>query len=142
MWVLDLCAGAGGLGLEALSRGAAGAHFVEQNPRALQILRRNVEELHFTESTLIQKADVRRLVLRGFPRKYGWIFFDPPYKADLYEPVLSGLAQNLPLEATGTLIVEHDRRQAPAQSAGCLIRTDHRQYGDTAVSFYRLKEEP
>jgi 16S rRNA (guanine(966)-N(2))-methyltransferase RsmD len=140
MWVLDLFAGSGALGLEALSRGAAGCLFVEQNPAALQVLRRNVAELGFESSSQIQRGDALRALKRHLPHRFGWIFVDPPYRAGLYQPILELVERGQHLAEGGLLIVEHDRRHPPAQSTGCLIRTDHRQYGDTEVSFYRCEK--
>jgi 16S rRNA (guanine966-N2)-methyltransferase len=133
--VLDLFAGSGALGIEALSRGAANATFVDSAPAAIQAICRNLE-------TLGLDADVRRQDARAFLRaardarhEYDLVFLDPPYRlaAELgreLSPALAGL-----LAPHGRVVSESDRR-APLDLAPDLSRTDERHYGDTLIRIH------
>lgn len=138
--VLDLFAGTGALGIEALSRGAARAVFVEKGHRACEALRRNLRELKLAERAAIVPLDVRaalpKLALAG--ERFDWVFLDPPYaEGDTTAEILGGLADGDVLSPAGVIVVEHDKRHRPPESAGGLFRTDHRSYGDTELTFYR-----
>ena len=138
--VLDLCAGAGALGLEALSRGAAGAVFVDQDRKAIDALRANIDTLGLQDRSQVHRGDARS-VLRRLNGKFHWIFADPPYRSGLAGPLLAELGADGRLLADGAVVVvEHDRRLPPADRHGCLVRTDLRRYGDTEVSFFRRSE--
>src|SRR4051794_25934067 len=136
--VLDLYAGTGALGIEALSRGAASAVFVEREHAALLALRRNLREMGFEGRGTVMAADVctalRRLAARG--DRFSWVFLDPPYVKET-EGVLAELSGSSLLTPCAVLVVEHDRRHRPPLSVGGLFQTDRRQYGDTELSFYR-----
>lgn len=141
--VLDLFAGSGALGLEALSRGADHTVFVDQAPAALEVLRANLRSLGFGDRATVLRADA----LRALPRlerageRFGWIFVDPPYASGLADAVLERLGTGDLVAAEGVVAVEHDRRRSPAQRSGVLIRDDQRRYGDTVLSLYR-RERP
>jgi 16S rRNA (guanine966-N2)-methyltransferase len=131
--VLDLFAGAGTLGLEALSRGAAEATFVESAPRALAALRANLEALG--EDAKVVRGDALRW-LRGASagaRQYDLVFLDPPYRraAELGEE-LSDLLP--PVLAPGALVVAESDRRAPLELN--ITATDERRYGDTLIRIH------
>ena len=139
--VLDLYAGTGSLGLEALSRGADRVVFVERDRHALGVLRHNLRELGFAPRATVIAADVRtglrRLAgsVQGEDR-FSWVFMDPPYAAET-EAILSELSSADLLAGCAVVIVEHDKRHRPPPSLGGLFLTDRREYGDTELSFYR-----
>jgi 16S rRNA (guanine966-N2)-methyltransferase len=137
--VLDLFAGTGALGLEALSRGASAAYFVEKDGRALGSLRRNLRELGLAERAHVRAGDVRTILrqLVDEGARFGWVFVDPPYASGQVEPVLALLAGGNLLASGAVIIVEHDKRHLPPESVGDVHLTDRRFYGDTGVSFYR-----
>ena len=130
--VLDLFAGSGALGIEALSRGAARVTFVDQQPRGLAILRQNLDALGFKERANIIRGDVVRW-LEASPeavRSARFVFLDPPYD----DVVLDRALQSLDRQVTdATVLAEHSRRhQAPALSR---LKVDRqRRYGATTVS--------
>jgi len=139
--VLDLFAGSGALGLEALSRGAARAVFVDGSPRALAALRRNIRRL--------DAGPVR--VLRGrvtevLPRlardgeAFDLVFLDPPYGKGLAGETLSHLGRGDLLRPGARLVVEHEA-DAPPPSGEGLTAQDTRRYGDAALSFYHVPSE-
>lgn len=142
--VLDLFAGTGSLGIEALSRGATGADFVERDARALAALHRNLRELGFAGRSRVLSGGVQSVLHRlsghSEGRVFGWVFLDPPYASGEADPVLSLLAGSDLLAEGAIVIVEHDRRHLPTEVVGTLVMTDRRFYGDTGVSFYRLQQ--
>jgi 16S rRNA (guanine(966)-N(2))-methyltransferase RsmD len=137
--VLDLFAGTGALGIEALSRGATGACFVEREHRALQALHRNLRELGLASKARVihseAHAALRHMGQDGV--RFGWVFVDPPYAAGVTGSVLELLAGNNLVASGGLIIVEHDKRHVPPDAVGDVRLTDRRFYGDTGVSFYR-----
>jgi 16S rRNA (guanine966-N2)-methyltransferase len=130
--VLDLFAGSGAMGLEALSRGARRATFVDSGRPALEALRANLRELSLDARVVAEDA-VR--FLRRPSDRYRWVFVDPPYRSDLAVQTLGLVGESL--SDDGVVLVEHDRRNDPGDRHGNLIRTDSRRYGDTVISFYR-----
>ena len=137
--VLDLYAGSGALGLEALSRGAPAAVFVERDGSALSALRRNLREAGVTDGrATVIGADVRSALrkLGGGKQQFSWVFLDPPYVKET-DGVLAELSGGNMLTACAVVIVEHDKRHPSPPSVGCLFLTDRRNYGDTELSFYR-----
>ncbi len=108
---LDLCAGTGALGIEALSRGAASVQFVERDPRAAQALRDNLARLKAQGG---QVAGVDALTyLRGAPQPYELVFLDPPFAQDLWTAMAQRLEQGGWLTASAWIYVESPRPAAP-----------------------------
>jgi 16S rRNA (guanine966-N2)-methyltransferase len=132
--VLDLFAGSGALGLEALSRGARSVTFVDSGRPALEALRANIAALGVEAQ--VAPTDVLTF-LRRAAVPVDWAFVDPPYRSDLAVKTLELLGAWLTDD--GVAVVEHDRRNPPLDSHGSLIRTDSRRYGDTLIAFYRKR---
>ena len=136
--VLDLFAGAGGLGLEALSRGAAHVTFVDTAKPALAAIRGNLRDLQLTARATLQAADAVGFAARAQPaRPWDLVLVDPPYASDLAVRAVAALPPHA-LAATAAIVIEHDRRHAPPSALGSLLRTDERRYGDTLLSFYKV----
>ena len=137
--VLDLFAGSGALGIEALSRGAEAAVFVEQHPTALAVLRRNLELCGLTAQTAVLAqpvaAALRGLAAQG--RNFTLVFCDPPYGQGLVRDTLERLGEVGLVAPGGLVAAEHSRRDEPAPEYGALARIQERRYGDTVVTFYR-----
>lgn len=137
--VLDLFAGTGALGLEALSRGAAQAVFVDQSAEAVRIIRANIQRLGVEDQAAVLQGAVSRVVgrLAGKGALFDLIFMDPPYgKGDIAAtlPLLSGLAH-----PEAMLMVEHSVKEDLPDSSGPWILMEDRFYGDTAISFYAIQ---
>jgi 16S rRNA (guanine966-N2)-methyltransferase len=131
--VLDLFAGSGALGLEALSRGAARATFVDDSPRALRVLRENAAALGAGDRAEIVRADALRHVA-GLPAgAYGIAFADPPYGQGLAAALLEAFAAT---PFAGLLCVEHGRAEALPELPGARTRG----YGDTRLTFVPAPE--
>lgn len=138
--VLDLYAGVGSLGIEALSRGAGHATFVERDPDAMAALSDNLRTLGFAAATttLLKPADRAIRWLGGQGDTFAVVFSDPPYAAEAGESTLRALADAGLVAANGRVIIEHDKRELLPERVGPLERVDERRFGDTTVSFYRL----
>jgi 16S rRNA (guanine966-N2)-methyltransferase len=128
--VLDLYAGSGALGLEALSRGAGHAVFVERDPAAVRTIERNLHRLRLHATVLRQDAVA---VLASETRKYDLVFVDPPY--GMYADVEAQLARYLPsvVADEGVVVVETDARTRPALP---LEERTSRAYGSVRVTVY------
>ena len=137
--VLDLFAGAGGVGLEALSRGAAHATFVESDARAVTALRDNVEALGVGGLVRVRRADVLRelAALYRDGERFDVVFLDPPYDTGLVETTLQVLGGGGLLLAEGLVIAQHFTKRAPAATLGALAAFRSRRFGETTLTFYR-----
>ena len=136
--VLDLYAGSGALGIEALSRGAASATFVERSPRCAAVLRQNLEELGLLERGELVVADVPRALsrLREQHRRFELVLLDPPYASEEAALALAALAGSELLPDGAMVVVESSRRRPPAPVEG-LEPIDERRYGDTLITRLR-----
>lgn len=135
--VLDLFAGTGAFGIEALSRGAASATFVEQNKEAVQCIRDNLQHCHLSGD--VRQADVFSFLAKPPEVPYDLIFADPPYlksEGDLADsPMVEGLVPFM--GANGLFVWEHYAGQQ-LQTAYPWEVTRHRTYGETGLTFLRL----
>jgi 16S rRNA (guanine(966)-N(2))-methyltransferase RsmD len=136
---LDLFAGAGGVGLEALSRGAARAVFVEQDAAAVTALRRNIGTLRVQGATRIIRADAGRALglLAADGERFELIFLDPPYDAGLVVKTLTRLADGSLTTADTLVVAQHFTKQPPPDSVGALTAFRARRFGETTLTFFR-----
>jgi 16S rRNA (guanine(966)-N(2))-methyltransferase RsmD len=134
--VLDLFAGSGNLGIEALSRGATDAVFVEPEHAAAKAIRGNLAAAGFTGEVLPVTAARALAVLAARGRRFGGVFMDPPYDRGWVQRTLAALASSGIVEPGGWVVVEHGRDEAPAERVGTLVGADHRRYGDTRVALF------
>ena len=136
---LDLYAGTGAVGIEALSRGAAIVLFVESTARAVQLIRRNLTSLGIESGFQILQQDVSRALRVLEPGTVAdFIFLDPPYeREDAYAKVLSTLAASPMLKSETIVIAEHPKRFEPGEEFTSLRRFRKLVQGDAALSFYR-----
>jgi 16S rRNA (guanine(966)-N(2))-methyltransferase RsmD len=141
---LDLYAGSGAVGMEALSRGAASVDFVEKAPAALKVLRGNLERLGLTVGFRVHAAAVAAFLRRVAssapkPGRYEVVFLDPPWDAaSEYAATLRLLGSSAAvLLADGALVIaEHRRKEHLEDRYGSLARTRLLEQGDAALSFY------
>ena len=130
--VVDLFAGSGALAIEALSRGAHFALFVDNAPEARAVLRANVEAFALGGVTRIGRADATRLGSAPAAGRFGLAFLDPPYGKGLAGPALASLIDGGWLEPDALLVVEEAAKAEIAAPAG-LESVDERAYGDTRI---------
>ena len=150
---LDLCAGTGSMGIEALSRGAKHVTFLERDPRCIEIIERNLHTCGLLTESRARYHLLRRDVVKGITHLckrstlFGIIYFDPPYGLDvvggsqLYTSCLSRLAESALLCVGGVLLVEHTKQYVVPEAVGSLKRCRQARYGDTVVSFYKKSDE-
>ncbi len=142
--IIDLFAGTGAIGIEALSRGAAEVVFVENHPRAVALIRRNLASLGIRSGATVLALDTHRGLEKLASRQkreaasFDFIFLDPPYAAAKdYPRVLEFLGSADLLASTGIVVAEHRRSFDLPEAAGTLLRYRVLEQGDAALSFYR-----
>jgi len=136
--VVDLFAGSGALGLEALSRGAAACWFVEREAAAVGAIGANVRSLGVEALAIIERKDARRLGSKpADARPFDLAFLDPPYGEGLAEQALEALASGGWLAPRAVVVVERGSRDASETSAG-YERMDERRWGQAQVSFLQV----
>jgi len=135
--VLDLFAGSGSLGIEALSRGAASAVFVDRSKMALSALRRNIEALGLAHQSRIFQWDISKHLngLQAAPRPFDLVFMDPPYETGAITPTLNALVACRALRSGTRIVIEHSRREAIVYPDDAMTLMDQRRFGKTLVSF-------
>jgi 16S rRNA (guanine966-N2)-methyltransferase len=131
---LDLFAGAGGIGIEALSRGAGRVVFVDDSRDSLDTVRNNIDEAGFGD-----RAECLLLKAEAFVKRssgpYDIVFLDPPYELDP-GPLLTLIADSGLVKPGGIVIAEHFKKQLSPPRAGALALYREAQYGDTVLAFY------
>lgn len=135
---LDLFAGTGSVGLEALSRGAATVTFIEKDRRAVGALRSNLERLSLVPQARILSGDVLLVLerLQGAGERFDCIFLDPPYGGDLAARCIEVLARGSLLSENGLLVAQTFHKTPLPEQAGVLRRVWHRRYGESRLSLY------
>lgn len=139
---LDLCAGTGALGIEALSRGAAHVTFVDQSRKMCELIEANLKTLDVEKSGIeIITNDALEFLRRHVKKaelEFDIIFFDPPYGAD-YEGVLDLIGEQAPriLSDEGIVIVEHHKKKALLERFAAVTRCRELKQGDSMLSFYQ-----
>jgi 16S rRNA (guanine(966)-N(2))-methyltransferase RsmD len=135
--VLDAFAGTGALGLEAISRGASHATFVERDAGALRVLRENVNACGVADACAIIRGDFPDVRLRASSSggtSFDLVLLDPPYEIEDLAGIVAGAASLV--ASPGRLVLEHSRRRPSPEAAGALRRTRVLTAGDSALSFY------
>lgn len=138
---LDLYAGTGSVGIEAVSRGAAMVYFVESSRRAAEIIQRNLRELGIESGVRVwlKQANAAIRELDDKLAQADFVFLDPPYRLrDAYGATLLRLSES-PLSGTAVVIAEHEKRFDPAEKFGRLRKTRRLEQGDAALSFYGME---
>ncbi|MDH5563268.1 MAG: 16S rRNA (guanine(966)-N(2))-methyltransferase RsmD [Nitrospirota bacterium] len=138
--VADLFAGSGSIGLEALSRGAAKAVFVEQHSEAGQTIEKTLRQFNVATKSRVLIQDVA-LAMKN-PLLVGWqpfdvLYFDPPYRFEHSLDLLMQIANAELVAQTGHIIYEHFAKMTPPSSLGPWVLTRTTKYGETALTFYR-----
>lgn len=135
--VLDLFAGTGALGIEALSRGAESAVFVDNSRESLSVIRRNVESCALDDRTNIIKWNIEKNLncLKAVKTGFDLVFIDPPYHRNLLKPTLFNIDQSNALKNGSCIVVEHAFLEPIPTDLLAFELTDQRRYGKTLVSF-------
>lgn len=142
--VLDLYAGTGGIGIEALSRGAEWADFVEQNAAAAAVVRANIAHTKYEDVARVHQEPVATFLSRAerdpAPRPYDLIVMDPPYADPDLAPTLERVGASPLVESATVLVIGHSPRVTLPERAGKLERLRERCHGDSCFSIYEAAE--
>ncbi len=139
---LDLFAGTGSVGIEALSRGAAQATFVEKNPAALKTLRENLEITRFTDRARVSQLDVFEWIKRQSGSSYDFVYVAPPQYSKLWSKALRKLDLNVELiNPDAWVIAQINPKEYQALELETLVEFDSRTYGRTQLVFYERPGE-
>ena len=135
--VLDLFAGTGAFGIEALSRGAQSAVFIDNRPKTISVLKKNLSGLLLEHQVSVIRWDIIRNLncLLSMPAAFDLIFMDPPYNKNMIIPVLGHLHTCQCLANGALIVVEHSNREMFSPDPWPFEITDQRKYGKTLVSF-------
>jgi len=140
---LDLFAGTGNIGLEALSRGALKATFVENNRALVDGIGKNIEICGFGGKSEVLKSDFIEAIQSLAKRSdtFDILFADPPYEQGFVSRILEHPGSGTLMAMDGLFAVQHSVREAAAMDASAqLVLTDQRQYGDTILSFFKKRD--
>jgi 16S rRNA (guanine966-N2)-methyltransferase len=135
--VLDLFAGTGALGIEALSRGAEYVVFIDNNQRALSAIARNLKSCAYSERTKIFKWDISKNLncIKSSMPAFNLVFIDPPYSQNIIKPALFNLYRSNSLASGAYVVIEHTASEPLPADLGQFAIDDQRKYGKTLVSF-------
>jgi len=138
-WVLDLFAGTGSVGIEALSRGAAGALLVERDPRALATIQENLRATGLGEKAQVVRADAFELLQRAPRRPVDYVYIAPPQYHDLWARALTGIdASPEWLNPDAWVIVQVHPNETHELALHRLVEVQRRKYGSTLLVFYEF----
>jgi len=142
--VVDLFAGSGALGIEALSRGAERADFVDLQPLANRALRSNLTALALDSRARIWTSELPLGLKRlgAVLLEADLVFLDPPYGRTLARDTLEALGVEGTLRPESRVVVEHHAKDLLPEEMGCLTRVRQRRYGETVVSTFRTEARP
>lgn len=138
---LDLYAGTGALGIEALSRGADWVDFVDKDRRCCEVIRENLKTVGFSDKAKVYCGDVMK-TLEKLDGKYDAVFLDPPYADTSIGTVIGNLCALRLIKDTSFIIASHSSRTEMNESYGNLTIFKSRIYGDTAISIYKAEVQP
>ena len=133
--ILDLFAGAGSLGIEALSRGAEWVTFVDVSTASINILKKNLENLNLESKSTILRMDGLK-ALNKLSQNFQMIFADPPYLKGFVQRIIDSIVQSKVLEKNGILILEHHKKETFSFPEEKLIPLRQKKFGDTVISFF------
>ena len=143
--VLDLFAGTGSLGIEALSRGAARAVFIDHSRKAIELIRKNLKLCGLEHSGFILRKDLAGGLPRGHPllaEPFDLVFLDPPYGKGLIPPLVDELQREGLLGPASRVVAQEEKRQDLPRAFGNLKTAKVRSYGATRITLLEKEEDP
>ena len=136
--VLDLFAGSGALGIEALSRGAGKVIYGDFDKSSISLVKKNLEHVDYTDKAQLIFGDFKE-VLNEIKDKIDVVLLDPPYYKGFYDEVLESLGDSTILNPDAIIIVERDTWNGIPDEVGKLHKSDTRKYGKTSIDIFKLK---
>jgi len=140
---LDLYAGSGQMGIEALSRGAEEVIFIDNHIASVRLIQENLGLVSSKKVSRIPRNNVLRAIgtLSKEKKRFDIVFLDPPYESRLVKNTLQALAKSDILKITTLVIAEHHKSRNLDKEIGSLERVRQERYGDTVLSFYKKEEK-
>lgn len=141
--VLDLFSGSGGLCIESLSRGASKAFFIEKNIKCIPIINDNIEKTGLSDRAVVVNTDFEFFLTKAKQNGliFDIIFLDPPHKKGLGLKALEIISENSLLNEGGIIVVEHHPDEEYPDECGNFDKFKFKKYGNTTLTFYKLKGE-
>ncbi len=139
--ILDLFAGSGNLGIEAISNGAKKSYFIDNNKEVIKVLKKNITNFNILDKAIIKLSDWKK-ALNEFGNqgiKFDIIFVDPPYEYDVYEKIIDKVITLNLLNDNGLIVLEH-RNLKFKNTYNKLVLYKEKRYGDKAVNIYKYQE--
>ena len=139
---LDLFAGSGSLGIEALSRGLEKVIFVDRDAKAIQIIQENIHNCKIVDAVEVYRNDALRAMKAIIKREitFDYIFLDPPYKQQQLIKLLHMINENQLLNSSGAIVCEHSSDIELPERVGRFIRSKNEQYGVISITIYVIEE--
>ena len=139
--VLDLFAGTGQLGIEALSRGAAHADLVDHSPASVAVIRKNLQKTKLADRATVHLADYKSF-MKGYPKQScHLLLLDPPYRAGYLERVLNFVQTFDIMAPNGIIICESDASEVLPSEIGCFVQEKRKVYGHTAITVFSVADK-
>jgi 16S rRNA (guanine966-N2)-methyltransferase len=141
---LDLFAGSGGLGIEALSRGLERVIFIDRDAKAIQVIHENIRLCHFEKNAEVYRNDADRALKALIKREisFDYIFLDPPYKLQQLVSLMEKMEEKKLVNTNGIIVCEHGQVLVLPQEIGEFIQIKHEKYGMIAITIYsRVSKE-
>ena len=136
---LDLFAGSGAVGLEALSRGAEFATFIDINPKCTLIIKENIVKAHFSECAQVFNVDYKKAISKLKEERYDLIYVDPPYNKEMGIDAIQRLSDGNVLKEDGIIVLETDTYEDVPEEIGRYVIFNYKRYGRNILSLLRRK---
>lgn len=137
---LDLFSGSGAIGIEALSRGAKYAMFIDLNPKCTRIIKKNLEKAKFTEYSDVYNTDYKKAISKMNSKSFDIIYVDPPYNKEIGIDAISRLSEADVLAEDGIIILETDTNELVPEQIGRYEKFNYKRYGRNILTLFKRKE--
>ena len=137
---LDLFAGSGAMGIEALSRGANFSMFVDLNPKCIHVIKDNLEKAKFMENAEVYNTDYKKAISKLKENMFDIIYIDPPYNKEMGIDAIDRLSEKNVLKDGGIIILETDTNEVVPEQIGRYEKFNYKRYGRNILSLFRRKE--
>ena len=136
---LDLFSGSGAMGIEAISRGAKSATFIDINPECIKVISKNIEKAKFLEYSKVYNTDYKNAIKKFGNHSFDIVFVDPPYNKEMGIDAITRLSENDILSDGGVIILETDTNEIVPDEIGRYEKFNYKRYGRNILSFFRRK---
>lgn len=136
---LDLFAGSGAIGIEALSRGAKFCMFIDSNPSCIKVIKENIEKAHFSEISEVYNTDYRKAINKLKEQSFNIIYIDPPYNKEMGINAVQLISNKNVLTHDGIIILETDTNEIVPDLIGIYEKFNYKRYGRNVLNLFRRK---